>query len=297
MSEYCSFSYCRLNDFQEFRLSPYMKSEVRGYFTNLRVDRKTLPKGWYAYDIGGSSSGNIGGSIVTAGRISVNHVGTFLTKTPVRMTKRDHNPDIGGYRHVGSYTFGFDDAMGCFDESLVNVIIGIWHEHDQSMLSILQDVAEDLIDLTPWDIEYLLDWSGELTGEISSDLVLEPIAKASMDMKTDIIVSRKEYNVGTHGEVLLTPVVGNTAPVKSTKETITGCSYNDIFNAIKRYTETNGCDDRRKLIGTINGYGMESASPVPEIITFIHDAKGRKGILYHYHIDALADKSVIRISE
>ena len=114
-----SFNWIRYNDCQEFRLSPDKKTEVLCYFTNLRVDRDTLPKGWYAYDIMGTDSGSIGGGIIKDS-VMINHVGTLLTKQKIKMThltKNHFGTIISRYRGVGPYTFGFGDR-GPYDPKL-----------------------------------------------------------------------------------------------------------------------------------------------------------------------------------
>ena len=69
---------------QAFIVSPGCKTENCGFFTNERVDKSTMPKGWYAYDIRHGSSGNF---IDLEETVIANHAGTFLTKTPVKMNK------------------------------------------------------------------------------------------------------------------------------------------------------------------------------------------------------------------
>lgn len=94
-------------DMVDFALSPYCKTENRGYFTNSRVNRSTLPEGWHAYDIMGTDSGCIGNGIIKE-YVRVNHVGTFVTQKPLKMThlmRRDDGTLIDAYRGVGSYSF------------------------------------------------------------------------------------------------------------------------------------------------------------------------------------------------
>ena len=56
----------------------------KGYFTILRIDRETVPEGWYAYDVRHSATGNI---CAIEKFVAVNHAGTFLTKQEVKMNK------------------------------------------------------------------------------------------------------------------------------------------------------------------------------------------------------------------
>ncbi len=87
-----------LDDADILILSPGCKTEISGYFTNLRVDRGSVPEGWYAYDI---RHGDSGALCTIEEHVLVNHAGTFLTKKPVKL-----NED--GYRSLngrGGYTF------------------------------------------------------------------------------------------------------------------------------------------------------------------------------------------------
>lgn len=87
-----------MKDVQTLILSPDCKTENRGYFTCLRVDHSTVPTGWFAYDIRHGDSGML---CTLEEHVLVNHAGTFLTKTPVKLNK-------AGYRSLsgrGGYTF------------------------------------------------------------------------------------------------------------------------------------------------------------------------------------------------
>ena len=71
-----------MDEATEFVLSPGCKTENRGFFFELRVDRSTLPKGWYAYDI---MHGDQGGFALLKKHVLVNHAGTFLTQKKVEL--------------------------------------------------------------------------------------------------------------------------------------------------------------------------------------------------------------------
>lgn len=73
-----------IRDADMFVVSPDTKREVCGYFTNARVDRKTLPSGWYAYDIRHGDTGNF---CTMEPLVVVNHAGTFLCQKEVTMNK------------------------------------------------------------------------------------------------------------------------------------------------------------------------------------------------------------------
>lgn len=83
---------------ENFIISPGCKTENVGYFTSLRVDRNTIPNGWYAYDI---RHGDSGGLYNVEERVLVNHAGTFLTQKPIKMNKDGYHCLRGG----GGYTF------------------------------------------------------------------------------------------------------------------------------------------------------------------------------------------------
>jgi hypothetical protein len=87
-----------LDDADILILSPGCKTEICGYFTNFRVDRSSVPEGWYAYDIRHGDSGEL---CTIEKCVLVNHAGTFLTKTPVKLNKDGFRSLIGR----GGYTF------------------------------------------------------------------------------------------------------------------------------------------------------------------------------------------------
>lgn len=57
--------------------------EYEGYWSDIRVDRDTLPEGWYAYDIRESDSEEDDEwwlATIEENYVFVNHAGTFLTE-------------------------------------------------------------------------------------------------------------------------------------------------------------------------------------------------------------------------
>ena len=87
----------------EFVISPYCKTEVRGYMSIGRVDRAIVPEGWYAYDV---REGDSGYPCTVEEKVVVNHYGTFLCQKPVKIGAK-------GYRSLsgrGGYTYGYDDG-------------------------------------------------------------------------------------------------------------------------------------------------------------------------------------------
>ena len=71
-----SFTEAYKNDNQPFVVSINDK-DYEGFFTNIRVDKKTLPEGWYAYDLR-EEEGEI--CELKNGYVLVNHFGTFCTQ-------------------------------------------------------------------------------------------------------------------------------------------------------------------------------------------------------------------------
>jgi hypothetical protein len=55
-------------------------------FTNSRIARPSVPKGFYCYDLRGSDR-NPGRPITVEALVSVNHAGTILTPEPVTIPK------------------------------------------------------------------------------------------------------------------------------------------------------------------------------------------------------------------
>lgn len=81
-----------------FAISPGCSTESKGFFTCLRVDRDTVPDGWFVYEI---MHGDGGGLCVVKEHVFVNHAGTFITQTKITMNKDgEHN-----LQSRGGYTF------------------------------------------------------------------------------------------------------------------------------------------------------------------------------------------------
>ena len=83
---------------QPFIIAPGKSTETEGLFSCLRLNRTTLPKGWYAYDIRHTDSGAF---CTIEEHVAVNHMGTFITKKKIEFPKgKDYK-----YLTCG-YTFG-----------------------------------------------------------------------------------------------------------------------------------------------------------------------------------------------
>lgn len=78
----------QINDFEPAEISVFKDKPVSGLFTNLRVDRETLPEGCKAYDI--REGDNDAFSTVEA-FVMVNHTGTMITREEIPMRKGDYS--------------------------------------------------------------------------------------------------------------------------------------------------------------------------------------------------------------
>ena len=89
-------------------IAPCCKTEVSGFFTACRVDRKTVPAGWYIYDIRHNDSGRLS---TIEEHVLVNHAGCFLCQKPIHMNKHGYYSLQGR----GGYTFS-EHGGGLSDE-------------------------------------------------------------------------------------------------------------------------------------------------------------------------------------
>lgn len=76
----------RINDFEAVRIAIPDGKEMKGLFTNLRIDRDTLPQGCFAYDI--REDDDTVFSTVEPW-VRVNHSGTIITRTAIPMLEGD----------------------------------------------------------------------------------------------------------------------------------------------------------------------------------------------------------------
>ena len=77
-------AYDNINDWEEMSLwlpgaDPEGDPSVYGSFTSLRVDRDTLPKGMYAYDLRDADGDDEFWFSELKDHILINHAGTFVT--------------------------------------------------------------------------------------------------------------------------------------------------------------------------------------------------------------------------
>ena len=95
-----------LNNVQGFTICPNTKTENKGYLYEGRIDRTTVPTGWYLYDIRGSDYDPNRPTTIEDKPVLVNFVGHFITKMPVKFTRTDYSGTK--YRRLsgrGGWTF------------------------------------------------------------------------------------------------------------------------------------------------------------------------------------------------
>ena len=59
-----------------------------GLFTNSRIDRETVPAGWYCYDLRGNDD-DPGDPTTVEEQVTVNHAGTVLLPKALKLNKTD----------------------------------------------------------------------------------------------------------------------------------------------------------------------------------------------------------------
>ena len=79
-----------------------------GLFTNARIDRDTVPEGWYAYDLRGSDY-DPGEPVTVEPNVVVNHAGTILTHEPVSFPKEGFKRLNGRLDFADAYHFSLKD--------------------------------------------------------------------------------------------------------------------------------------------------------------------------------------------
>ena len=99
-----TFDEARNGDFLPFNV--YIGDRAyEGYFSNIRIDRKSVPEGWYVYDIRDCDSDGEPCEIKN-GYIMVNHFGTFSTQNPLPL---DEGESLNAY----------DDGSSDFEYSFI----------------------------------------------------------------------------------------------------------------------------------------------------------------------------------
>lgn len=84
---------------RKLMIAPDTEDEVVGYFSKIRVDWKTVPEGWYIYEIRSNGYGYF--KYLEPKHITVNYAGTFLSKKPLNLKNREY------YRLKSEYDYMF----------------------------------------------------------------------------------------------------------------------------------------------------------------------------------------------
>ncbi len=87
-----SFSYAKKTDMQKFGIFLGTPNEYIGYFTNYRIDRKSLPNGWFAYDIRSGEDEYL--CTIEQKLVLVDFAGTFLINKKVKFPKSSNYIEI-----------------------------------------------------------------------------------------------------------------------------------------------------------------------------------------------------------
>ena len=77
-----------------------------GYASDIRIDRETVPDGWYVYDMRHDDDGEI--IQIKDGYVMVNHLATFFTQNKLPMNR----PDKSLYRNCEDEKDEFDYTFG-----------------------------------------------------------------------------------------------------------------------------------------------------------------------------------------
>lgn len=103
---------------------PYM-------FTNMRIDRETLPEGFVAYDV--RDDDELSGSFAQIKRfVMVNHWGTIIGTDEIPL-----DPEYGDYYpeeeepFIGEYVKSAEEFASCYDELLERCEQGTKGENDE----------------------------------------------------------------------------------------------------------------------------------------------------------------------
>ena len=85
-------------------------------FTDSRIDRDTVPEGWFAYDLRGSDY-DPGEPVTVEPNVVVNHAGTVLTREPITIPKEGFRRLNGQLDFAESYTLSLKEF--CEERGLI----------------------------------------------------------------------------------------------------------------------------------------------------------------------------------
>ena len=102
-----SFEDARKNDFMAFTVI-HMGKEYHGYFSNVRIDRRTVPTGWHVYDLRDGDETDLACELKNA-YIIVNHFGTFATQDPLPLKEGESLYFTYDENDKDGFDYSFDD--------------------------------------------------------------------------------------------------------------------------------------------------------------------------------------------
>ena len=132
---------------KSFLNTDYQEMEVlgvKGLFTNMRIDRESLPKGFYKYSF---RDGDDDFLSTVEGVVMANHMGDFICKTPLRLDE-DGSKELRGEYHFTDSPVNLDTFFG------VDILDKVAAELDKFMREIAPYEYADNLDL---DQENMVD--------------------------------------------------------------------------------------------------------------------------------------------
>lgn len=162
----------------------YSTLEINGIhtlFTSLRIERESLPKGVFAYDIRESDDGNHFSTIEK--QVCVNHAGTILTFQEIPIPKE-------GYANIEDYCFGPDEELS-FNEFKKEI-----EKPSRGILPKSTDLLEELKNglRQSYDNELCPDCEGALIYEIDDALIGKELTEQYRCPECDYTCSTDEYH-------------------------------------------------------------------------------------------------------
>lgn len=82
-----NFNELTKNDFDEITIFTPDGDDLEGKFTNIRIDRNTIPEGMYAYDL---REGDNGEFCTIEKNVMVNHGGTIILEKELNFGEEDY---------------------------------------------------------------------------------------------------------------------------------------------------------------------------------------------------------------
>lgn len=167
-----------------FNKASYEDFEVNGIpalFTDIRIERESLPEGVYAYDIRVSDDGERLATIEPL--VCVNHGGTMLVLEEISMPKI-------GYVTISDYSYGFERNLSLEEwrEALEKPTSGILPQGE----NLLEELKNGLFEI--YENDLCLDCESSLIYELDDAPVGKGIIEQYACSNCDYTCSRDEYN-------------------------------------------------------------------------------------------------------